>query len=113
MIPSPGKGSSQRQRSFVVGLLLIAACSLRALSADTITGLARNLTHNQAAAGDEVILIRLADTMREEGRTRTDARGSFIFRVQIPNAHHLVRVLRARIGQEFDIATASGGPGKP
>ena len=99
----------QSRRKIAVGtlvIIIIAACSLRAFAADTITGLARNLTRNQPAAGDEVVLIRLADTMREEGRTKTDARGSFVLRVVYPSVPHLVRVLHQ--GVNYDKEASAG-----
>jgi len=61
--------------------------------ADSITGVVTNKTTNKPAAGDDVVLIRLAQGMQEAARTKTDARGHF--KLEIPsgdNGIHLVRV---------------------
>ncbi len=61
--------------------------------ADSITGVVTNKTTNKPAAGDDVVLIRLAQGMQEASRTKTDAKGRFT--LEIPNGDnqlHLVRV---------------------
>ena len=61
--------------------------------ADSITGVATNKTTNKPAAGDDVVLIRLAQGMQEAARTKTDAKGRFT--LEIPDGDtgmHLVRV---------------------
>jgi hypothetical protein len=61
--------------------------------ADSITGIATNKTTNKPAAGDDVVLIRLAQGMQEAARTKTDAKGRFT--LEIPDGDtgmHLVRV---------------------
>jgi hypothetical protein len=59
--------------------------------AESITGTVINKTTNKPAAGDDVVLIRLAQGMQEAARTKTDARGSFT--LDVPDAGmHLVRV---------------------
>ena len=71
---------------------LIVACSGFAF-ADSITGVVTNKTTNKPAAGDDVVLIRLAQGMQEASRTKTDAKGRFT--LEIPNGDnqlHLVRV---------------------
>jgi hypothetical protein len=71
---------------------MMAAFSGLAL-ADSITGIVTNKTTNKPAAGDDVVLIRLAQGMQEAGRTKTDAKGRFT--LEIPsgdNGIHLVRV---------------------
>ncbi len=60
-------------------------------SADSITGVVTNKTTNKPAAGDEVVLIRLAQGMQEAARTKTDGKGHFILDVP-DNGMHLVRV---------------------
>ncbi|MEY2395645.1 MAG: hypothetical protein QOF94_1990, partial [Acidobacteriaceae bacterium] len=63
------------------GLLLLAAASVLLLTslaaAQTLTGTLRNASTGKPAAGDEVILIKLAQGMEEAGRTRTDSKGQF------------------------------------
>ena len=71
---------------------MAAAFSSFAL-ADSITGVVTNKTTNKPAAGDDVVLIRLAQGMQEASRTKTDAKGRFT--LEIPNGDnqlHLVRV---------------------
>jgi hypothetical protein len=61
--------------------------------ADSITGIVTNKTTDKPAAGDDVVLIRLAQGMQEASRTKTDAKGHFT--LEIPegdNGMHLVRV---------------------
>ena len=71
---------------------MAAAFSSFAL-ADSITGVVTNKTTNKPSAGDDVVLIRLAQGMQEASRTKTDAKGRFT--LEIPNGDnqlHLVRV---------------------
>ena len=59
--------------------------------AESITGTVTNKTTNKPAAGDDVVLIRLAQGMQESTRTKTDAKGRFT--LDVPDAGvHLVRV---------------------
>jgi len=61
--------------------------------ADSITGTVTNKTTNKPAAGDDVVLIRLAQGMQEATRTKTDAKGRFTLEVPASdNGIHLVRV---------------------
>jgi hypothetical protein len=59
--------------------------------ADSITGTVTNKTNNKPAAGDEVVLIRLAQGMQESTRTTTDSKGNFTLAVPDQGVH-LVRV---------------------
>jgi hypothetical protein len=79
-------------RRFVVAAAVLAAFSGFAL-AESITGIVTNKTTDKPAAGDDVVLIRLAQGMQEASRTKTDAKGHFT--LEIPegdNGLHLVRV---------------------
>jgi hypothetical protein len=78
-----------------------------AFAASTVTGSVRNQTAGSAAAGDEVILLRLLDGMQEEARTRTDAQGSFAFNVQLPQSRYLIRVMHQ--GVNYDREAVVGG----
>jgi hypothetical protein len=60
-------------------------------SAEKLTGTVTNKTTNKPSAGDEVVLIRLAQGMQELSHTKTDAKGNFTLDVPDP-AIHLVRV---------------------
>jgi hypothetical protein len=59
--------------------------------ADSVTGTVTNKTHNKPSAGDEVVLIRLAQGMQESTHTTTNAKGEFTLEVPDPGMH-LVRV---------------------
>jgi hypothetical protein len=64
---------------------------LAALAATPITGVVTNRTTGKPAAGDTVVLIRLAQGMQESTHTTTDARGRFT--LEVPDEGlHLVRV---------------------
>ena len=77
-------------RRFGAGALVMMLFSGLAL-ADTISGTVTNRTTNKPSAGDDVVLIRLAQGMQELSRTKTDAKGNF--KLEVPDqAIHLVRV---------------------
>jgi hypothetical protein len=79
-------------RRVVAAAAVVAAFSGFAF-ADSITGIVTNKTTNKPSAGDDVVLIRLAQGMQEAARTKTDAKGRFT--LEIPNGDsgmHLVRV---------------------
>jgi len=59
--------------------------------AESISGTVTNKTTNKPSAGDDVVLIRLAQGMQESTRTKTDAKGHF--KLDVPDQGvHLVRV---------------------
>ncbi|MGH9791105.1 MAG: hypothetical protein ACRD5W_07850 [Candidatus Acidiferrales bacterium] len=63
-------------------------------AAGTLSGVVRNGTTAQAAAGQDVILIALQGSMEAVATTRTDARGRYSFdRPEIGTAPMLVRVV--------------------
>jgi hypothetical protein len=79
-------------RRFVLAAAVVAAFS-GFVFADSITGVVTNKTVDKPSAGDDVVLIRLAQGMQEAARTKTDAKGHFT--LEIPNGDsgmHLVRV---------------------
>ena len=78
----------QTLAALFAGLLLASAVSA---NADSITGTVTNKTTNRAAAGDDVVLIRLSQGMQESTRTKTDSRGHYS--LELPDQGvHLVRV---------------------
>ena len=89
-------------------LLVCGSCVLSACAADTIQGTVRNRTTDKAAAGDEVILLRLQNGMEEESRTRTDAQGGFSLRLSTSDVPHIVRVLHQ--GVNYDQTVSGNGP---
>ncbi len=57
--------------------------------AETVTGKVVNKTNNKPAAGDDVVLLQLAQGMQEIGRTKTDSRGRFSIEVPADGIHML------------------------
>ncbi len=62
--------------------------------AQTITGVVTNKTTGKVSAGDDVVLLKLAQGMQELSRTKTDGRGRFTLKVPDDGANvlHMVRV---------------------
>jgi len=58
----------------------------------TLTGTVTNGTTNKPAAGDEVLLINLANGMDVGGSTKVDSNGKFSFKVTVPGPH-LIRAI--------------------
>jgi hypothetical protein len=80
-------------------LLLLAACIFllpAALAAQKITGTVTNQTTGKAAAGDDVVLIKLANGMQEANRTKTDTRGRYSLPLDDAGMH-LVRVTHENV----------------
>lgn len=103
------------RRMIIRGIGIIAVCSMPALSSDSITGVVRNQTRGQFAAGAEVILLRpipsgpaqpgldqsaLQQSIQEEARTHTDSQGSFSLNVKYPNQPHVVRVVHRGVNYD-------------
>jgi hypothetical protein len=62
-----------------------------AFAVGPITGVVTNQTTGKPSAGDEVVLLRLAQGMQEAGHTKTDSKGKFT--LDVPDSGmHLVRV---------------------
>ncbi len=74
-----------------------AACAAILLTslaaAQTLTGTVKNSTTGKPAAGDEVVLLKLGQGMDEAGRTKTDAKGQFTFKLDDDKSPHLVRAI--------------------
>jgi hypothetical protein len=66
-------------------------------SAQSLTGTVKNATTSKPAAGDDVILLKLAAGMEEAGRTKTDAKGHFSFKLDDDKSPHLVRAIHQGI----------------
>jgi hypothetical protein len=77
-------------------MLLVLLLSALA-SAQTLSGTAKNVTTGQPASGDEVVLLTLGQGMEEAGRTTTDAKGKFSFKLDNAQAPHLVRVIHQEV----------------
>ena len=63
-------------------------------AAETLTGVVTNKTTDKPSAGDDVVLLKLAQGMQELTRTKTDGRGHFKLIVpdEGPGALHMIRV---------------------
>jgi hypothetical protein len=76
--------------------LLAAILSLALASCfaqdSTLTGTVTNGTTNKPAAGDEVLLINLANGMDVGGTTKADSQGNFSFKITVPGPH-LIRAV--------------------
>ena len=73
--------------------LLAAILSLAlASTAQILTGTVTNGTTGKPAAGDEVVLINLANGMDVAGSTKVDSNGKFSFKVTVPGPH-LIRAV--------------------
>jgi hypothetical protein len=76
------------------GILIALVILLTSFAASqTLTGTVKNATTGKPAAGDEVVLLKLAQGMEEAGRTKTDAKGQFSFKLDDAQAPHLVRAI--------------------
>jgi hypothetical protein len=73
-------------------LAAILSLALSTAAAQTLTGTVTNGTTNKPAAGDEVILINLANGMDVAGSTKADSAGKFSFKVTVPGPH-LIRAV--------------------
>ncbi len=65
-------------------------------SAQTLTGSVKNSTTGKPSAGDDVVLLSLGQGMEEAGRTKTDAKGAFSFKLAA-DGPHLVRVIHQEV----------------
>jgi hypothetical protein len=93
-------------RRVLATLVLTACLSAPGTAADSITGAVHNQTRNRAAAGDDVILLRLDQGMQDEGRAKTDAQGAFALNVEFPTKAYLVRVIHQ--GVNYDQRASAG-----
>ncbi|MGD0271308.1 MAG: hypothetical protein ABSB14_19725 [Candidatus Sulfotelmatobacter sp.] len=76
------------------GKALAAILLLTSLAAaQTLTGTVKNSTTGKPSAGDDVVLLKLGEGMDEAGRTQTDAKGKFSFKLDDDKSPHLVRTI--------------------
>ena len=79
---------------FAQSALLAAIFSLTlASAAQTLTGTVTNGTTHKPAAGDEVILINIANGMDVAGSTKADSNGKFSFKLTGGPEPHLIRAV--------------------
>ncbi len=66
-------------------------------SAQSLTGTVKNATTGTPSAGDDVVLLKLGQGMEEAGRTKTDAKGHFSFKLDDAQAPHLIRAIHQEV----------------
>lgn len=103
--------SNQRNpmRRIRAGALLLSACFLllTAMPASAaIEGRVINSSLNQPSTGDDVVLYRVDRTMREVGRTKSDAKGRFVFEVS-SGPKYLVAVFHQKISYHSGVISAT------
>ena len=78
--------------------------------AQNISGTVTNKTTNKASAGDDVVLLKLAQGMQELARTKTDTRGRFTLKVPADDsgAPHMVRVTHDKANYFRAVQPGSG-----
>ena len=81
--------NSARLLPYPLALLLLTTLA----AAQTLTGTVKNSTTGKPAAGDDVVLLKLGQGMEEAGRTKTDAKGHFSFKLDDAQSPHLVRAI--------------------
>ncbi len=72
---------------------LLVCFTTAAMGANSITGVVRNQSRGEPAAGDQVILVWLEGEM-QEARAKTDGHGAFTLPAQYADKRYLVRVIR-------------------
>lgn len=77
-------------------LSIIGGLFVPITSAESVSGIITNRTSNKPSAGDDVVLIRLAQGMQESTRTKSDSRGHYILEVP-EQGLHLVRVTHDKV----------------
>ena len=86
------RGAPRNFRKLLAMAILLASVLTCAGLAETLSGTVSNATTGKPAAGDDVVLLTLAQGMQEAGRTKTDAQGEFSFNISDSGGPHLVRV---------------------
>jgi hypothetical protein len=109
----------QNQTMLRIAALCLIAFATPPAFAESITGTVTNKTTGKVAAGDDVVLIRLAQGMQESTRGKTDAKGRFTLDVPDPGGVHLVRVTHDKANYfapvqagvtKIDVEVFSGAP---
>ena len=81
-----------------ISLALLSLLTLTPFAAAQIlTGTVKNSTTGKPSAGDDVVLLKLAQGMEEAGRTKTDAKGQFSFKLDDAQAPHLIRAIHQNV----------------
>lgn len=83
----------ERGASILITVTLVILLPTSLVAAQTLTGTVKNATTGKPAVGDEIVLLKLGQGMEEAGRTTTDAKGQFIFKLDDAQSPHLVRAI--------------------
>jgi len=82
--------NNKRDASILIALVVLLASFA---SAQTLTGTVKDSTTGKLSAGDDVVMFKLGQGMEESGRTKTDAKGQFSFKLDDAQAPHLIRAI--------------------
>jgi len=85
---------NKSEATFLIALMLLLTSFA---ASQTLTGTVKDATTGKPAAGDDVVLLKLAQGMEEGGRTKTDAKGQFSFKLDDDKSPHLVRVIHQEV----------------
>ncbi len=89
-------------------LLSFFFCLLSGVAAAAnLKGTVTNGTTGKPSAGDDVVLLRLAQGMEEAARTKSDAKGNFSFTLD-DAAPHLVRVIHQNVTYHKQVPPGAG-----
>lgn len=88
--------SRLRTARSLASLAAVAILLATLASAQTLTGTVKNITTGKPAAGDEVILLSLGQGMEEAGRSKSDGKGNFSFKLDAQGPH-LIRVIHQEV----------------
>jgi hypothetical protein len=102
--PFPLNSTSRPEKAFshaprhtrTIKVLFLTLLLSSLATAQTLTGTVKNSTTGRPAAGDDVVLLSLGQGMEEAGRTKTDAKGHFSFKLEAQGPH-LVRVIHQEV----------------
>ena len=84
------------RKARIISMIALTLLLSSLAAAQTLTGIVKNSTTNKPAAGDDVVLLSLGQGMEEAGRTKTDAKGHFSFKLGAQGPH-LVRVIHQEV----------------
>jgi hypothetical protein len=105
---SPASKNIAIRTALLTGLLIAGTHLAAAQAGPTIAGSVSNQTTGQAAAGDDVILLR--QDMQEEARTRTDEQGRFVLPTGSSKGPYLVRVRHQGINYDHPFTAGQTAP---
>jgi hypothetical protein len=88
---------SKRTSHSILAVFASFLICVSAAFAQTLTGTVKNATTGKPGSGDDVILLKLGQGMEEAGRTKTDAKGNFSFKLDDTQSPHLVRVVHQEV----------------